>query len=678
MPNTHHNVIPARGLGSFQLPQHQHAAAAAAQPLSVSAAAAALLQQQPGASPSLQQLLPPLFSGAVFHQRQRVFLKDRVAGDRVGCGACVSAATVDSRGVSSGGASGALGHAPPNNPPPPPPPPPNPQQQQQPHQPHPQPQQPQPANAAVVAAAAAAAAAAPAAAAVAAAAAAPPAAAVPGAPAAVAAAQPQLPHQPAPHAAVVAAAAAAAPQAHQPQQPQPLAAAAAVAAAPAAPAAVVAAPAHPAVAVPHQPLPGGGGGAVQAPAQRPHQAHTPPAPQPLGGGGGHAHTGHGAGHVSSGGVSMSVSRVPSPLPPENNTPVAENWCYTQVKVIKFSYMWTINNFSFCREEMGEVLKSSTFSAGANDKLKWCLRVNPKGLDEESKDYLSLYLLLVSSNKTEVRAKFKFSILNAKREETKAMESQRAYRFVQGKDWGFKKFIRRDFLLDEANGLLPDDKLTLYCEVSVVADSMNFSGQSNAVQFKVPDCRLSDDLGVLFESQRFSDVTLSVAGREFQAHKAILAARSPVFAAMFAHEMEERKHNRVEIQDVDHEVLREMLRFIYTGRAANLEKMADDLLAAADKYALERLKVMCEESLCTNLSTENAAEVLILADLHSADQLRAQAIEFINTHATDVMETQGWKSMILSHPHLIAEAFRALATQQIPPIGPPRKRIKAGP
>ena len=50
----------------------------------------------------------------------------------------------------------------------------------------------------------------------------------------------------------------------------------------------------------------------------------------------------------------------------------------------------------------------------------CLRVNPKGLDEESKDYLSLYLLLVSCCKSEVRAKFKFSILNAKGEETKAM------------------------------------------------------------------------------------------------------------------------------------------------------------------------------------------------------------------------------------------------------------------
>lgn len=52
--------------------------------------------------------------------------------------------------------------------------------------------------------------------------------------------------------------------------------------------------------------------------------------------------------------------------------------------------------------------------------------------------------------------------------------------------------------------------------------------------------------------------------------------------MFEHEMEERKQNRVEILDVDHEVMREMLRFIYTGKAPNLDKMADDLLAAADK------------------------------------------------------------------------------------------------
>ena len=90
----------------------------------------------------------------------------------------------------------------------------------------------------------------------------------------------------------------------------------------------------------------------------------------------------------------------------------------------------------------------------------------------------------------------------------------------------------------------------------------------------------------------------------------------------------------------------------------------------------RLKVMCEEALCNNLSVENVSEVLILADRHSAEQLKAQAIEFINNrHATDVMETPGWKQMVSSNPHLVAEAFKALATQQIPPIGPPRKKLK---
>ena len=76
---------------------------------------------------------------------------------------------------------------------------------------------------------------------------------------------------------------------------------------------------------------------------------------------------------SAAGSSQNRSSSPVYFQTEVNMPqsvIAENWCFTQVKVIKFSYVWTINNFSFCREEVGETLKSSTFSAGANDKLKW--------------------------------------------------------------------------------------------------------------------------------------------------------------------------------------------------------------------------------------------------------------------------------------------------------------------
>ena len=98
--------------------------------------------------------------------------------------------------------------------------------------------------------------------------------------------------------------------------------------------------------------------------------------------------------------------------------------------------------------------------------------------------------------------------------------------------------------------------------------------------------------------------------------------------------------------------------------------------SVDVALFVRFQVMCEEALCNSLTVENVSEVLILADLHSAEQLKAQAIEFINNrHATDVMDTAGWKQMVSSNPHLVAEAFRALATQQIPPMGPPRKKLK---
>ncbi|XP_078539545.1 speckle-type POZ protein-like A [Lissotriton helveticus] len=208
------------------------------------------------------------------------------------------------------------------------------------------------------------------------------------------------------------------------------------------------------------------------------------------------------------------------------------------------------------------------------------------------------------------------------------KSQRAYRFVQGKDWGFKKFIRHDVLIDEANELLPSDKLTLFCEVRVILDSVKLSGRSKNA-FNIPECKLADNLGDLLETSRFSDCTLYVGGQEFKSHKSILAARSPVFNAMFEHEMEESRKNRVHIKDVDPVVFRELMGFIYTGKSPpNLKQIADNLLAAADKYALDRLKVMCEEALSGNVTVENVAANLVLADMHNAKQLKTRAIDYI--------------------------------------------------
>ncbi|KAI6176753.1 Protein roadkill [Aphelenchoides bicaudatus] len=358
---------------------------------------------------------------------------------------------------------------------------------------------------------------------------------------------------------------------------------------------------------------------------------------------------------------------------------ADFWCVTQMNVLKFNYVWSVHNFSIFHDDFGE-LKSSTFGMDSKEKLRFCLRINPKGLDDESREYLSLYLLLVQSNKADIRAKFKFSILNADKEESRAMESQRFYRFIQGKDWGFKKFIRRDFLLDEANGLLTDDKLMIYCEVSIVADASNMTGKNCSTQLKpvANNKMLAEDFGSLFGDEQFSDFTIKVDNIELKTHKCILAARSPVFKAMFSHQgLAENATNCLEITDLNAQTIKGMLQFVYSGSVTDLNNVAFSLLAAADKYEIKQLKTLCEHALCTALSVPTVCEIYLHADMHTAEDLKNKCIWFINQNSAEVMQTEGYG--LLSR-ELVNDLYKAVVVQNqrcTLPVqsGPSRKKTR---
>ena len=106
----------------------------------------------------------------------------------------------------------------------------------------------------------------------------------------------------------------------------------------------------------------------------------------------------------------------------------------------------------------------------------------------------------------------------------------------------------------------------------------------------------------------------------------------------------------------------MLCYIYTGKAKNLKKFASDLLVAADKYALEGLRCECEKIISTNMTVENAVDVLILADRTNAHQLKLRAIKFINKYAHFIKEFKCWNSMIMEQPHLVVEIYNALGKE----------------
>jgi len=46
-----------------------------------------------------------------------------------------------------------------------------------------------------------------------------------------------------------------------------------------------------------------------------------------------------------------------------------------------------------------------------------------------------------------------------------------------------------------------------------------------------------------------------------------------------------------------------------------------MLAATDKYAMNRLKAMCENALMSSLTVNNVSEILHVADLHGANELQ---------------------------------------------------------
>ena len=80
------------------------------------------------------------------------------------------------------------------------------------------------------------------------------------------------------------------------------------------------------------------------------------------------------------------------------------------------------------QEARETLDSPTFSASANDEMKWFLRVYPNGYDGASEHHLCIYLVLASCNQSAVRALFTVSILDTDGKKTLGRTCAR--RFVQ--------------------------------------------------------------------------------------------------------------------------------------------------------------------------------------------------------------------------------------------------------
>lgn len=298
------------------------------------------------------------------------------------------------------------------------------------------------------------------------------------------------------------------------------------------------------------------------------------------------------------------------------------------------YKWVINYDCLSGKNMGDVLKSPVFTTTAdigNSCHQWQIELYPNGLSEDCKNFISIYLCLLSGGQSTVKVSFEIVNNNS---ELVVRNSANEHVFNAGRDWGFSKFVKRDVI--EKNNMEGGGKLTIVCEM-IVGENKKQKNYSKLRQ-------LAADFEQLIDDKEFSDVQFTFGDKELHSHKNILSKRSPVFAAMFRNEMRERHENKVEITDIRYDVFLEMLRHIYTEKVNGLAKIAGELLVAADKYSLGGLTLTCEKSLIDNVNADNVLDNLHLADQHSVQGLKTKCIEFIVTNAAVVVKKPEFRKL----------------------------------
>lgn len=137
------------------------------------------------------------------------------------------------------------------------------------------------------------------------------------------------------------------------------------------------------------------------------------------------------------------------------------------------------------------------------------------------------------------------------------------------------------------------------------------------------------LFTLWSTRLHSDFKfLSSDGRTILAHKSILAAQSPVFAAMFDCQLEESRTNECKIEDISFEAFEKFLEFLYTRQIPISNDHILEVYTAAVKYQIEMLPEICEELIYDNVNEDNALEVLKLGNLHSNELMKILAFKQI--------------------------------------------------
>ncbi|GBN94318.1 Speckle-type POZ protein [Araneus ventricosus] len=342
---------------------------------------------------------------------------------------------------------------------------------------------------------------------------------------------------------------------------------------------------------------------------------------------------------------------------------------TRIGIEKISFLHKVENFSALKPN-----EKNTVRIQSHSKTR-CVISSSLYFTDSSCCEDKVMVEIVCSDSKYILRKQKLSLLNGSEDVIECGEADIRFDAIKTDIQKLPLSLTREIILDRKSEYLPNDELSLICECAFstgiefakieetqhelpvavfkqICKNARNKDRYNAAE-KLSACTsASEDMKAIYVNQCLTDVVLKTESKTFPAHKSVLCARSSVFKAMLTNDMKEKNTDCIQVDDLEDDTVKQLLLFLYSDNLESLQwESAIKLYYVGDRYAIEKLKVLCSSFLVDNLGISSASELLLLADTHSDSDLKNFVDDFVLKHKEQIIDSDEWKNLEKTHPQL---------------------------
>ncbi|XP_078728702.1 kelch repeat and BTB domain-containing protein 12 [Lampetra fluviatilis] len=147
--------------------------------------------------------------------------------------------------------------------------------------------------------------------------------------------------------------------------------------------------------------------------------------------------------------------------------------------------------------------------------------------------------------------------------------------------------------------------------------------------------LLEQLSRLRDTRQLTDVDLLAGAASFPCHRAVLAAFSPYFRAMFTCGLAECERREVRLHDLAPDSLAVLLDYMYTARLRLCNANVQGVATGAFLLQMDSVFAACSRHMLDNMEASNCVGLHAFARQIGAEQLADAAHDFLRRHFAEV-------------------------------------------